>query len=186
MRELAAQTGQRLGVHEDRVAVSTLQLGYAARLWSPVLACALAGRIVPDLGRLQVGTGLPLRLWLPAADGWHLPDDDMLADALYRVVMTDHLAPLAAGLGGQLAEGLLRGNAASAMIGSVTVLTLARPGLAQPARLVARRLLATGLLRGTGSLTGPGLEFRRNSCCLYYRVPGGGLCGDCSLRQDER
>jgi hypothetical protein len=173
MRELAAQTGQRLGVQEDRVAVSTFQLGYAARLWSPVLACALAGRIVPDLGRLQVGTGLPLRLWLPAAAGWHVPDDGMLADALYQVVVTDHLAPL-------------WGNAASAMIGSVTVLTLARPGLAQPARLVAGHLLATGLLRGTGSFTGPGLEFRRNSCCLYYRVPGGGLCGDCSFRQGER
>jgi ferric iron reductase protein FhuF len=186
MRELAAQTGQRLGVQEDRVAVSTFQLGYAARLWSPVLACALAGRIVPDLGRLQVGTGLPLRLWLPAAAGWHVPDDGMLADALYQVVVTDHLAPLAAGLRGQLAEGLLWGNAASAMIGSVTVLTLARPGLAQPARLVAGHLLATGLLRGTGSFTGPGLEFRRNSCCLYYRVPGGGLCGDCSFRQGER
>jgi ferric iron reductase protein FhuF len=24
-------------------------------------------------------------------------------------------------------------------------------------------------------------EFRRNSCCLYYRLPEGGLCGDCVL-----
>jgi iron complex transport system ATP-binding protein len=23
--------------------------------------------------------------------------------------------------------------------------------------------------------------YRRTSCCLYYRVPGGGLCGDCVL-----
>ncbi|TDD91462.1 hypothetical protein E1293_02390 [Actinomadura darangshiensis] len=21
----------------------------------------------------------------------------------------------------------------------------------------------------------------RNNCCLYYRVPGGGMCGDCGL-----
>jgi ferric iron reductase protein FhuF len=185
MRELAAQTGHRLGVHEERVAISTFQLGYAARLWSPVLACALADGIVPDLARLQVCAELPLRLWLPAPAGWYSPDDGQLAHALYRVTVTEHLAPLAAGLRGRIAEGLLWGNAASAMIGSLTVLARARPVLAQPARCIAGRLLATGLLRGTGSLTGPGLEFRRSSCCLYYRVPGGGLCGDCSLRQGK-
>ncbi|TDC62491.1 hypothetical protein E1200_25580, partial [Actinomadura sp. GC306] len=21
----------------------------------------------------------------------------------------------------------------------------------------------------------------RSNCCLYYRVPGGGMCGDCGL-----
>ncbi|MGH3410268.1 MAG: (2Fe-2S)-binding protein [Streptosporangiaceae bacterium] len=30
-------------------------------------------------------------------------------------------------------------------------------------------------------MTGEGLGFRRHSCCLYYRLPGGGLCGDCAL-----
>ncbi|TDC76951.1 ferric iron reductase, partial [Actinomadura sp. 7K507] len=24
--------------------------------------------------------------------------------------------------------------------------------------------------------------FVRHNCCLYYRVPGGGMCGDCGLR----
>ncbi len=28
--------------------------------------------------------------------------------------------------------------------------------------------------------------FRRRSCCLYYRVPGGGICGDCVLRRPVR
>lgn len=181
MAELAAQTGRALGTHEDRVAVSTLQLGYAARLWSPALACALAHGIVPDLAGLEVGTRLPLRVRLPAAAGWNSPDFDGTAGLLYDVVVTGHLAPLAAGLRGRVASGLLRGNAASALIGSLTVLAGARPGLAGPARSIADRLLATGMLRGTGQLTGTGLAFRRNSCCLYYRVPGGGLCGDCSL-----
>jgi ferric iron reductase protein FhuF len=25
-------------------------------------------------------------------------------------------------------------------------------------------------------------EFVRNSCCLFYRLPEGSLCGDCVLR----
>jgi len=196
MAELAAQTGDALGTRENRVAVSTLQLGYAARLWSPALACALTSGIVPDLAGLEVSTRLPLRVRLPSpagrqsphtdtAAGWQSPDTDTAAGLLYDVVVTGHLAPLAAGLRGRVASGLLWGNAASAMMGSLAVLVRARPGLAGPARSIAARLLVTGTLRGTGQLTGPELGFRRNSCCLYYRVPGGGLCGDCSLHENE-
>ncbi|MFE1611350.1 (2Fe-2S)-binding protein [Streptomyces albidoflavus] len=46
---------------------------------------------------------------------------------------------------------------------------------------VAPRLLDTGHLRGTGATTGPGLGFRRRSCCLYHRAPNGTKCGDCGL-----
>ena len=28
-----------------------------------------------------------------------------------------------------------------------------------------------------------GPAFTRRTCCLYYRLPGGGLCGDCVLHQ---
>ncbi len=31
-----------------------------------------------------------------------------------------------------------------------------------------------------------GSAFRRRSCCLYYRVPGGGLCGDCCFDREHR
>jgi ferric iron reductase protein FhuF len=27
-----------------------------------------------------------------------------------------------------------------------------------------------------------GIGFARTTCCLYYRVPGGGKCADCVLR----
>jgi FhuF-like iron-sulfur protein len=39
----------------------------------------------------------------------------------------------------------------------------------------------TGQFAGADRFAGAGLSFRRRSCCLYYRVPGGGLCGDCTL-----
>ncbi|WP_203881128.1 (2Fe-2S)-binding protein [Planotetraspora kaengkrachanensis] len=47
-------------------------------------------------------------------------------------------------------------------------------------------LLDTGDLRDTGVVMGPDLQFRRRSCCLYYRVPGARRCGDCSLDRDPR
>jgi hypothetical protein len=43
-----------------------------------------------------------------------------------------------------------------------------------------RGLLATSELSGCGDFIGSG--FVRNSCCLMYRIPGAGLCGDCVLR----
>ncbi|MGW5694872.1 (2Fe-2S)-binding protein, partial [Streptomyces asiaticus] len=38
-------------------------------------------------------------------------------------------------------------------------------------------------LRDAGTLGTAPLGYRRRTCCLYYRVPGGGLCGDCVLRE---
>jgi len=181
---LIASTGTRLGVDEARVAASTVHLGYAARLWSPVLGCALLGGVVPDLARLRTlraAPGSPMRLNVPDARGWVAGDADEQAALGYEIVMNGHLEPMGTSLPVKVAAGLLRGNASAAMTAALRVLACARPDLAGAARALAQRLLATGLLRGTGELTGPGLEFTRRSCCLFYRVPGGGLCGDCPL-----
>jgi len=178
---LIERTGAQLRVTEARVAASTVQLGYAARLWSPVLGCALQDGIVPDLTELRTGVATPMRLNLPEPRGWRPDGEEELAELAYRMVMTCHLEPLGAGLPVKVAAGLLHGNAAAAMTGALRVLACTRPGLGRPARALAERLLDTGVMRGTGELTGPGLEFLRRSCCLFYRVPGGGLCSDCPL-----
>jgi hypothetical protein len=183
---LVESTGAQLGVTEARVAASTVQLGYAARLWSPVLGCALQGGIVPDLTELRTEVTAPMRLNLPEPRGWQPGSEEELAALAYRSVVTCHLEPLGAGLPVRVAAGLLQGNAAAAMTGALRVLACTRPDLGRPARALAERLLGTGLLRGTGELTGPGLEFLRRSCCLFYRVPGGGLCSDCPLPEPAR
>jgi hypothetical protein len=183
---LIARTAAQLGLTEARVAASTVQLGYAARLWSPVAGCVLLHGVVPDLSGLRTGASEPMRLNLPEPRGWQAGDEAELAALAYRMVVTGHLEPLAAALPAKVAPGLLRGNCAAAMTGALRVLACTRPGLARPARELAERLLATGLLRGTGELTGPGLEFLRRSCCLFYRVPNGGLCSDCPLHDPSR
>lgn len=172
-----ADVRSRLGVEETRVAASLLFQGVAGRLWSPVLATAALHRTVPDLspGRLYWRAGSPIRLAVAEAAG-------RPAEAAAEVVLDRHLGPLAAAVRQvtPVAEGLLWGNAASALAGALTVLAGRRPAAAESARHHVERLLGTPPLRGTGTLEPRG--FRRNSCCLYYRVPGGGLCGDCALR----
>ncbi|MGA5360518.1 (2Fe-2S)-binding protein [Streptomyces purpurascens] len=175
---------------ELRVAASVAHLGLAARLWSVALGCAALYDRIPDLdARLlhwDADGSAPDDLWL--SDVRPLPGD---AATLADTVLHGHLDPLAAALRAhhRLAPGLLRGNAASALAGAARELDRwarrhDRTDTAARARSLAAELLAHPLLAGTGTLTGT--AFRRRSCCLYYRVPGGGVCGDCCFTRPPR
>ncbi|MFC0602397.1 (2Fe-2S)-binding protein [Streptomyces palmae] len=116
---------------------------------------------------------------------------DALVGRLYDAVLTAHLVPLlhATRAVGRMSEALLWGNAASALAGTARVLVqwcrdTGRQAAAERAKDLTRALLARPPLhRSGGWRLGPERDFRRLSCCLYYRVPGGGLCGDCALRR---
>jgi hypothetical protein len=171
----------RLGTGERRVAASILFQGLASRLWSPMIATAARG-VVPDLSGLhwRWAPGAPIALWLadpgPADPGPADPGPSTPADLVHAEVVERQLRPLSETLQGvvRLADGLLWGNAASALAGTL------RPGVAAPAAALVRELLGREPLAGTGSFGRHG--FVRRSCCLYYRVPPGGeMCGDCGL-----
>jgi hypothetical protein len=179
-----------LGAPELRIAASVAQQGLAARLWSVTLGCAALYDSVPDLDpRLlhwDPDCSAPDDLWLPQVRP--LPADPAtIAD----VVLHGHLQPLTAALRTRyrIAAGLLWGNAGSALAGAARQLDQwARAGgrtdAADRARALTAELLDHPLLAGTGTLTAA--AFRRRSCCLYYRVPGGGVCGDCCFPRPPR
>ncbi|MEV5433487.1 (2Fe-2S)-binding protein [Streptomyces sp. NPDC052701] len=179
-----------LGTREARVAASVAHLGLAARLWSVALGCAALHGRVPDLDarllRWDPDGSAPDDLWLSAFRP--LPGD---AATVARTVLHGHLEPLAAALRARhrLAPGLLRGNAASALAGAAGQLERwarahGRTDAAARARSLTAELLSHPLLEGAGTLTGT--AFRRRSCCLYYRVPGAGVCGDCCFPRPPR
>ncbi|WP_399893092.1 (2Fe-2S)-binding protein [Streptomyces sp. BBFR51] len=172
-----------LGAPETRVAASVAQQGLAARLWSVTLACAALYGRVPDLDprllRWDPDATAPDDLWLTEV---HARPGD--AATVTDVVLTTHLAPLTSAVHTRygVATGLLWGNAASALAGAGRELDRwargnGRTDTAARARSLTAALLAHPLLAATGTLTGT--SFRRRSCCLYYRVPGAGVCGDC-------
>lgn len=152
---------------EPRVAASIASLGLFARLLSPTIGALLLDVDAPaDLHWREQPTGtLPL-----AAGTWSTPDLDAALSAV--------VAPLAARLRAahSVSSTVLAGNAASAVFGALRMATLARPDLADRALDVGARALTHPYLEGTGD---PGPPFRRRSCCLFYRIPGGGTCGDC-------
>jgi hypothetical protein len=188
LSRLIAAYAHRLGGAEDRVAASILFQGLASRLWSPVVACAAGYGVVPDLTGLhwRWTPGAPIALWL--AD----PAGAVTADvaAVHATVVEGRLRPLREVFGAvvKLADGLMWGNAASALVGTLRAGSL-RPRLDGPVTGLVQALLTMEPLAGTGGFTdGPSGDaprpgtFLRRSCCLYYRVPpGGGMCGDCSL-----
>jgi ferric iron reductase protein FhuF len=81
---------------------------------------------------------------------------------------------------------VLWGNVASGLASALGMLAAARPDRAEIAAALADRLLDRPPLRGTGELVRPDLSnlrrfFVRRSCCMFYRVPGAGMCADCVL-----
>lgn len=198
---LAGRAGLAPGLVEERVAASIVFLGLAAQLASPLLGAAVIAGAVPRLAVTDLW-------WLPAGGGpWplaagpadvtgvgQLESDPEFQEAATLVSAAVHglTGPLAAAFGAtfRLSPQVLRGNAASALAGAAGVLAAAFPARAVAAGQLAEHVLARAPLRGTGQLSQPGPAqpqrfFARRSCCLLYRVPGAGICGDCVLRRPE-
>ncbi|HUC57361.1 MAG TPA: (2Fe-2S)-binding protein [Streptosporangiaceae bacterium] len=168
---------------EERVAASVFHLGYASRLLSPALGSAALYGHLPDLRQSNV-------LWRPTATGsveialrrtrgWSGSYPGVLGQAM-DLVLTEHLEPLERALlrHVKLPSGLLRGNVASAAIGT---LNMVRPMLGLTWLQMVEATLGPRGLAGAGTFSGPDLRYIRRSCCLLYRA-GGGTCTDCPLR----
>jgi iron complex transport system ATP-binding protein len=188
--DLVARVAARLGGCEPRVAASMVVLGYSARLVGPAVSVLLREDLLLDLRPENVRFGYDPRLgfslnlvrpraWrdgraaLPA--GW----SEVVVDGHLRLLIDAVRAVV------PVAPALLWGNVASGVAGAVRAVATGATGALPGSRCHAEglSLLEAGPLRGTGELAlhSGGLSFVRRSCCLYYRLDGGGMCGDCAL-----
>jgi hypothetical protein len=187
---LAVSAGRPVEEIDARAAASAMHLGLAARLISPVIAAAALAGAVPSLDPVRARWREPgpgeavLGLALPGPDSALGPDPslDGIVDAVRNLALAPALLPLEAAVraGCGVPAAVLAGNTVSAAAGAVTVLTGADPAAGRRGRALVAALLRTPELAGRGGWTAQG-TFRRASCCLWYRLPGGGLCGDCVL-----
>ncbi len=194
-RRIAAVTGvvaERAGVAPEqidpRAAASLVHLGLAARLVSPPLAAALLGggvlHVDPDALYWRDVLG-PVPLSQPGLTLTDVDPDDLPAIAAATTaalregpvaVLTDAVA--ATGVSARV----LWGNVASSFAAASAGLVRAAPHRAATVTAVVDAVFADAPLHGHGTFAQrPGRAFKRSSCCLYYRVPGGGYCGDCVL-----
>lgn len=191
---VARVLGDESGPVDDRIAASITFQGLAARVLSAPLAVVVLHAVVPaltaDVVHWRVSATGPWPLWV--ADPAPLPgpgdDADAQAGALAGLLVDQHLTPLVAAVRRQVSVSprTLWGNAASSVAAGKRLIGSTRPEAAGRAARIATAVLAHPAFEGTGELLAPsppdtGWTFRRRSCCLYYRAPGRGICGDCVL-----
>lgn len=187
-RVLAEERGRPAELIENRAAASIWFLGFVARVISPPFgAAALSGslpRLTPEGTHTRLAGPIAVDV---DADAVPAGAGDDRASALHDQVFGEVVAPLVVAVDATfaLSRQVLWGNAASSLVGAAVVVGAVRPDLAGAATELARRTLAGDLLAGAGQLgAGPiasSGDFRRSNCCLYYRLPGGGVCADCVL-----
>jgi ferric iron reductase protein FhuF len=169
-----------------RVAASLTHLGLVARLLSPVLGAALLRGALPvaraEAVFLQLSGANPLPMTLAVARTVPVDDPGSLADALDREWLVPAVRPLSAEvtLRTGLSPQVLEGNTASAVAGALRMAAVAAPALTEFAANTLDAVLADSALADTGARRSDG-SFVRRSCCLLYRLPGAGTCGDCIL-----
>jgi len=193
-RTLIAMTGLGEAEVGEREVASITFLGWASRLVSPLLGAVATGAALPlpEIGQLRwravPGGPLPLaygKMGLREVSGW---SGAQVAEAVGGLPA---LVPMVAVFADRfrLPEHLLWGNVASALGGAAGMIADAAPEHAERAAEVVAELLNRAPLAGTAELERPDPHrprwfLVRHNCCLYYRIPGGGTCGDCVLTPD--
>ncbi len=186
LREALAASG-RVPVHEvdARMAVSAVQVGLVSRLWSVALASTLLAGWVPDLSlpRLWVSPDPrgPVPMAIGDARAGREVDPEQAAGALVDLVLLPGVQAISRRCAevGHTSSQVLDSNSASALVSAARQLVRREPRLSAGADDLLRRLWEHPLLAaGGGWVDG---EFTRHGCCLYYRLPGHGLCPDCVL-----
>jgi ferric iron reductase protein FhuF len=174
---------------ERAVVASIVHLGLVARLVSPLLGAALLAGVLPvtspEQVHVRVAGANPLPLVLGATSPTEVSSAGDLAAAFDRCWLVPAVEPLTrtVGFAWSVSRQVLDGNVTSAVAGALRIAATARPELAGTADAVLEAFLRSGTLAGTGQRREDG-SFVRRSCCLFYRVPGAGTCGDCIL--DDR
>ncbi len=191
-RAVADRCGVTCDDVDERAAASVHLLGLAARLVSPVLGAAVLGGVVPALDpsslwwRVRVDGSLDLAASDDRAAAAESVDD--LAALIHAHLVEPLIGPLVqvARTEFRTSPKVLWGDVASAVGGAVIILARSEPTAARRAAAVAAAVLGRGALSGTARVSGAPFRLARNSCCLYYRLPGGGTCADCVLRHPTR
>ena len=156
---------RHLGDPPTRVAESTAVMGVASRLWSATVVPAATQGVLADPSAL-VARHVDGALALGLRSTTPLPADP----ATLRAVVLDVLTPVVEAL--RVSTRMLWANVAASLhaVPRVHGLPRAAPWCAD--------LMASAPLAGHLDVEA-GVARRSATCCLFYRVPGAAVCGDC-------
>jgi len=181
---LSERMGLELAQIDFRACASTHFLGLASRLIAPPLATvALHGLVIAcasaDLRWPPVDGG-PVPIGYSDASIHRAADCGTAASLLNQAIVEPLIRPLVDAFE-RVSPIVLWGNVVSALAGAAGMLVRSDVTRVLDPVAVAAATLTWGPLAGAGSFDVADRFFRRSSCCLFYRIPGGGTCGDCVL-----
>lgn len=190
----AIARSQNVAIHEveKRVAASSFQLATIAKLISPVVGCIVLSGTLPDFSSDNLawrpGIKHSLDLGIVSYTGWTEIRDEDIVDRIHSNLIDAALRPLSEAIhrATGLSNKVLSGNIASSFNGAVSALSAQLPNVTDRAFGLMREIVNHGHLRTTCrfvSASDGRPRFVRNSCCLFYQLPRGGLCGDCVLAE---
>ena len=177
---------------ELRVAASSFHLNSVAKLISPAYGCAVLSGAVPDFsaGNLmwRPGDTHVLEVGLRALAGEVGLSDQHIVERIHAGLLEEAVAQLGDAIHDAtgLSRKVLWGNVASAFNGAFLVLRGQRPDDEDRAFELMRAIVEHGRLKPAGRFLPDEWDearFSRNNCCLFYRLPDRGLCGDCVLAE---
>lgn len=193
--ETRAALALAAGVHTDdvehRVAASVVHLGICARIIAPALAAAACDNVELDTALQhmwwQPALGGPFPLSMLRPEPAAATPQELIRRLRGRLVEVT-LAALVQAVRQYSVSGVIAwGNAGSALHSAAALLRVAHPHRTAHLDAVVAGLTEYEPLSAAGSVLADG-PFRRNSCCLIYRVAGeraDAVCGDCVLRSTD-
>lgn len=183
--ELGRRCGRPAAELDARAAASIWFQGLAARLVVPALGTAATAELVPtftvaDAWWQRVDGGpIPVALTGVSAQATRTPES---AAAALDELATAVVAPLVDAFGADVSRRVLWGNVASSLASAAGTLRRSDAALRlDPAAIVTALLDRPGPMHAAGHFAEPERWYVRASCCLFYRIPDGGKCGDCVL-----
>jgi hypothetical protein len=172
---LAHRSRRRVEDIELRVAVSVAHLGLIARLVAVSIGSAALG--APNAS-LAIDD-----LWWQDELGGPFPLSISRRPTAQRGLSGSAIETITLRFAGQytIAPRVLWGNVGSAANSAANLVQASHPDAGPAAKLAADAILADPRIDGGELKSGP--RFRRDSCCLIYRLAEArqGVCGDCVL-----
>jgi hypothetical protein len=172
---------------EPRAAASVWHLGVAARIASPTVGAAVLSGWLPRLDRLlwhSRSDSATLAIRAHELAGSYVADAEAAAEAIHAGPVRAAVEPLTQTVAavGSVSDHVLWGNVWSAFAGVALEVARVRPEFGDASLAIVRALVETADRPMPGRYL-PSGRYRRDTCCLYYRLPRGGLCGDCVLHR---
>ena len=199
LSSVVLRCGEAIGTLDPAVAASLFVQGYSFRLIALVTGSTIAGGIIPNASPAETAVGFsrgrPSKFYFSVPNAYRTPGSERNLEPLVQMwveaLIDGHLASVVDATKAEFKVGarLLWGNiAASAAAAFRTIESNFGPSVRDAGEYFVDSVDRFDGLGGFLTVVDEDLSgwyWERNVCCLYYKLPSGIRCADCSLTPER-